>query len=237
MKHLIHIAILAGLLSVAHRLPAQSQTRIIQGIIKDQQTLEAVPSVHVVTAQRGTFSDDKGFFSIRATTTDTVIFSHVNYQSHYLAASAVRDTLILFLPPRDHILREVVVRGLPTEEQFKNQLLRAQLQPSREEVHARTNIAYARELYLSGYVPTMNSRDNYQWQLQEPQGITLFSSGPTQGLSKAVKNLLRNKNTFLPPQTHPGPTVSDILLSKPTRDTLHSHEYQDTTSYLHLDNW
>ena len=70
------------------------------------------------------------------------------------------------------------MRGLPTEEQFKNQLLRAQLQPSREEVHARTNIAYARELYLSGYVPTMNSRDNYQWQLQEPPGYHLVFFRP-----------------------------------------------------------
>ncbi len=207
MRCSLALAILGYLLLASNRLAAQSEERVFQGIIKDQQTLKLLPSVHVVTSQRGTFSDITGFFSIAATATDTIVFSHVNYRSHQVAVTTVGDTLLFFLTSRDLVLPEVVVHGLPTEEQFKEQLLGINLPPSQEETNARANVAIAQKLYLAGYVPAMNSRDNYHWQLQEPKGITLFSSGPTKGLSKALKNLFRYSKLLTPVRMHSTPGV------------------------------
>ena len=209
MEQGMNIATLGSLLLLAHSLVAQSQEKVIQGIVKDQQTLQVVPAVHVVTSRQGTFSDRKGAFSLVATPSDTITLSHVNYQSYYLPTDAIKDTLLIFLHPRDLLLQEVVVRGLPTEEQFRNELLRISLAPNREEMHAIANVAYAQQLYLSGYVPSMNSQDNYQWQLRQPHGITLFSSGPTKGLLKAIKNLSRRQRLSIPQRTNSIRFISD----------------------------
>ncbi len=173
-------------------LSAQSQEQVVCGFVKDQQTMESVPSVHVVGAREGTFSDQNGYFRILAFPRDTLRFSHINYQTHTVLANSFSDTIRVFLRTNDFLLKEVTVRGLPSEERFKRQLLRTRPTISAEEINARTNFAYTHQLFLSGYVPTMNSEDNYRWHSQEPQGITLISSGPTGGLIKAFRNLSRN---------------------------------------------
>ncbi len=198
MKDWFTVALLGCLLLLSSQLEAQSEERVVWGVIKDQQTLQAVPTVHVVVAQRGTFTDHNGFFSIEAKATDTVVLSHVNYQPIQVVAPAAVDTLFLLLASRDLLLREVVVRGLSTERQFKRQILGVRLPPSQEEINAQANVAIAQKLYLAGYVPLMDSRDNYQWQLQEPKEVTLFSSGPTKGLPKALKDLFRSNQLQMP---------------------------------------
>ena len=175
-------------------LSAYSQKRVICGIVKDHQTLEPVSSVHVVGTRQGTFSDQNGYFHIRTFPTDTLRFSHINYQAHTVLADSSSDTIQIFLQTNDFSLKEVTVHGLPSEERFKRQLLRTRPTITSEEIHAHTNFAYAHQLFRSGYVPTMNSEDNYRWHSQEPRGITLFSSGPTGGLTKAFRNLSRNRN-------------------------------------------
>ena len=218
MKCLPRVGILSCFLLVSSQLAAQ--TRPLYGIVKDAQTLKAVPATHLITSRTGTFSDEEGRFIIPVSISDTVCFSHVSYHRQcQTITSLTRNSLIIFLTPNNTLLREIVVRGLPTEEQFKDQLLGLNLSPSREEVYAVTNFANAHKLFLSGYVSTMNSRDNYRRQLQEPSGITLFSSGPTKGFFRAMKNLLRDKNLLISPPRHPGPSVLDAIIT-PASDSL-----------------
>ena len=234
MKYSFVVTMLGCLLLVSNRLAAQSEERVLWGIIKDQHTLEPVPAAHIVTPQRGAFSDSAGFFSITVAPTDTLVLSHVNYRAHTIAARTVSDTLFISLTSRDVLLREVVVHGLPTEEQFKEQLLGMNLPPSQEVMNARTNFDYAQKLYLAGYVPTMNSRDNYQWHLQEPKGITLFSSGPTKGLSKALKSLFRYNKLFTPVRTHSTQAIPNTGFTGGA-DSLTSHKlirYDTSTMIL-----
>ena len=187
-----HTAALVGcLLLLGSHLAAQSEQRLVRGVLKDQQTLEPLAAVHVVTTQRGTFSDENGFFSMPVGVSDTIVFSHVNYRSMKIAHPTFGDTLFLFLTSRDVLLREVTVLGLPAEEQFRRQALGIRTSVSQEEVNAQVNVAIAQEMYRAGYVPLMDSRDNHQWQLQEPKGVTLFSSGSNKGLFRALKNLSR----------------------------------------------
>jgi len=194
-------------------LSAQSQEQVVCGFVKDQQTMESVPSVHVVGAREGTFSDQNGYFRILAFPRDTLRFSHINYQVHTGLADSSSDTIRVFLQTNDLLLKEVTVRGLPSEERFKRQLLRTRPTISAEEINARTNFAYTHQLFLSGYVPTMNSEDNYRWHSQEPQGITLFSSGPTGGLIKAFRNLSRNySKSFFSEKAYP--SIEDSTSTK-----------------------
>ncbi|WKN41669.1 carboxypeptidase-like regulatory domain-containing protein [Tunicatimonas pelagia] len=206
---------------VMSALTAQSQERVVCGIVKDQLTLEPVSSVHVIGAREGTFSDQNGYFLIHTFPTDTLRFSHINYQTHTVLADSSSDTIRVFLQTNDFLLKEVTVLGLPSEERFKRQLLRTRPTITTEEIHARTNFAYSHQLFLSGYVPTMNSEDNYRWHIQEPRGITLFSSGPTGGLIKAFRNLSHNYDVPLLDKVSPSKEDStsterlDILRRRP----------------------
>ncbi len=112
MRYWFTVALLGHLLLLSNQLVAQSEERVVWGIIKDQQTLQPVPAVHVVVAQRGTFTDRNGSFAIEVMPTDTIAFSHVNYQPVQVVAPATADTLFLLLTSRDLLLHEVIVRGL-----------------------------------------------------------------------------------------------------------------------------
>lgn len=199
MKHIRKVVVLYCLLFATHPLAAQPEERKIFGVVKDAQTLQPVPSAHVVGTRTGTYSDQRGWFVLSVEATDTLCFSHINYRAYNVVASTLtQDSLFVLLQPKDFLLREVTVRGLPDEEKFKRQILQTQFSLTQEEVAARENFSYARKLFLSGYVPTMNSRDNYDWHAREPSGVTLFSSGPNQGLLRAGKNIFRYKNLLTP---------------------------------------
>jgi hypothetical protein len=81
MGRLIHIAqiIFLALIMPAAAVEAQEQ---FTGIVVDSASLTALPRVNVQIKHRptGTSTDDKGFFSIRALPSDTLIFSLVGYE-------------------------------------------------------------------------------------------------------------------------------------------------------------
>ena len=56
---------------------------MIQGIVVDSATLNALPSVNIQLKNRGrgTSTDEKGNFSIRATAADTLVFTSIGYQT------------------------------------------------------------------------------------------------------------------------------------------------------------
>ena len=61
---------------------ARSQ-EVFTGIVVDSASMKALPSVniHLKNSGRGTTTDDKGNFSIRATSRDTLVFTSVGYQT------------------------------------------------------------------------------------------------------------------------------------------------------------
>lgn len=81
MGRLIHIAQIIFLASIMPAAAVEAQEQFT-GIVVDSASLTALARVNVQIKHRttGTSTDDKGFFSIRALPTDTLIFSLVGYE-------------------------------------------------------------------------------------------------------------------------------------------------------------
>ena len=170
------------------------QPRQLQGWVQDGESFQPVSFAHVLIGNTGTETDAEGRFIIEANPGDTLRITHVSYQTFVLAVQEnMRDSLLITLQPRAHMLREVDIFGLPTEEAFKQEILQLRIAPSMEEEHAKQNILYARQLFLLDVTPEMNSLDNYLWYQNRPQGVSLFSTNPSRGLSRALKQISRSK--------------------------------------------
>jgi TonB-linked SusC/RagA family outer membrane protein len=95
----------------------QAQTKIITGVVKEEQSGEALPGVSVLVkgTTRGTITDVNGAFSIEGISEeDVIIFSFVGYKQVEVAASG--KTVIDALMPTDiTTLDEIVVVGYGTQ--------------------------------------------------------------------------------------------------------------------------
>ena len=134
-----------------HSLQAQTEEKNIMGIVKDGQTLRPVPYAHAFTSALGTYTNEQGEFSLPAGLIDTLRISHINYRTHAVAVSDItHDTLFVFLTTKDQQLDEVLIRGLPSEDRFKQQVLGTRIQLSVEEVHAKAQYRYHPQVVFIG---------------------------------------------------------------------------------------
>lgn len=109
---------------------AQSQKRIIQlsGIVLDQDSVIALPGVHVYVpkAGRGTSTNASGFFSMPVLVGDSVVVSSIGYQrQHYIVPNSQSDFLTVIVEMVEDItyLRTITITPFPTEEVFKQAVL------------------------------------------------------------------------------------------------------------------
>ncbi|HEX8039501.1 MAG TPA: carboxypeptidase-like regulatory domain-containing protein [Chryseosolibacter sp.] len=88
--------ILTALVSIMAGFTVVHGQELIQGIVVDSATLNALPSVSIQlkNSSRGTSTDEKGNFSIRATAADTLIFTSVGYQTLELPLSTYEPGMI-----------------------------------------------------------------------------------------------------------------------------------------------
>lgn len=178
-------------------LPAQQRTYeketfYTYGLVKDAETLQPISAVHIFNGKFGNYTDQEGAFTIQTGPQDTIIFSHVSYERYFLSAQAmIADTVFIFLQQKTNMLPGVNVFALPGEEKLRSEILQLQIAPSIEEVYAKNNIGYAHKLYLMEVVPEMNSEDNYKYYFNSHRDVSLFSSNPSKGLVKAIRNVRR----------------------------------------------
>ncbi|WPP53011.1 carboxypeptidase-like regulatory domain-containing protein [Catalinimonas niigatensis] len=191
---------------------AQAELRKVWGEVKDAQSYEAVSIANISIARQGTYTDLDGHFSFTVKANDTIHITHINYYPYDLMIQDIaQDTLQIFLIPRINTMREVVIRGMPSEEAFKQEMLQLEVKPTIEEIQAKANVNFARQYFLSGYVPQMNSDDNHNWYVAGPQGVTLFSSGPSGGLFRALHNVNRSNRFLKPIRMHQDQGLPDSL--------------------------
>lgn len=123
-------------------------------------------------------------------------FSHINYHSLSILVSSELGTLIVRLIPKDYLLDDVVINTLPAEEEFKKQVMQTEIVSSKEKSNADVNRVNSKKLFLSGYVPEMNSEGKYKQYIRGTQGVSIFSGDPSKGLAKSFKNILRHNKPF-----------------------------------------
>lgn len=113
------------------------------GIVLDGKNLQPVPYTNVfdLTSRRGTYSDEKGFFTLVAEVADTIEFSFIGYQTIQVV---IPDTLqdsrysVVQLMTRDEInLPELVIFPWPSREHFDIEFLAMNVTDPLEEAAAK----------------------------------------------------------------------------------------------------
>lgn len=187
-------ALLLTLSSIAPQVNAQQR---LHGVIRDVETLGEVSFAHVLSARHGAVSNTEGEFSLPYESGDTLFITHVNYAQLIVVPDVSEaDSLEFFLTPHDWLLNEITIYNLPSEENLKRRIKATAIRPDMLEENATENMQNAKRIVLAGYSPVMNSMDNFNYYVQEPQGVSIFSSDPSKGLLKALNNLSRYQKPF-----------------------------------------
>lgn len=108
-------------------IQSQGQS-LLEGVLLDSTNHAPLQFAHVqnVDRQVGTLTDREGRFRIFAEEKDTVVFSIVGYQTlaWIITEQHLTNPNATFKLPKDTILlEEVLVREMPTEEEFKRKVL------------------------------------------------------------------------------------------------------------------
>ncbi len=108
---------------------------MISGELLDSTTNVPLQFAHVqnITAQKGSYTDVKGLFKIPAEIGDTIIFSIVGYEQLGWAVKEqwLDQSTVTFRLEKDTILLdEVHISSLPSEEEFKQQMINLQPEDS-----------------------------------------------------------------------------------------------------------
>jgi hypothetical protein len=112
---------------------AESKLITLSGTVLSADSLMPVSGVHVLNnkSRIGATTDDKGYFTIAMHRTDTILFSAVGYEIYHLVLdpdSRANSPLVeIKLEPKTYELKEVDVRAIPTEDQFKKDFLAIKL--------------------------------------------------------------------------------------------------------------
>jgi len=202
-------------LCIGHNLHSQDLIRSIHGVVTDAQTFKPIPYVYVFTSVDGTVTTFEGLFSIMAQNKDIINFSHIGYnQSAFQLASDLTDSVRVILIPRKRILDEVVIHDYPTLDFLKKQVLEIRVIPTVEEINAENNMVNSKMIYLSGYRPNMNDYDNYRAFMEGPQEVSFFSTNPSKGLLRDLKNFSKKRSALRLRPAYYSPLTDSLWLNQ-----------------------
>lgn len=132
LKKLLFITI-ALLAFGVQSLFAQQDKDLVQlsGLVLTQDSLKAVPlvSIRIKGSNKGTLSDEGGFFSFVVRKKDTIVFSALGYRMvEYVVPADLRGIKYSIIQPMSEdtfFLPETVIRPYPTPEEFDYYFVKA----------------------------------------------------------------------------------------------------------------
>lgn len=132
LKKLLFITIALFAFGV-QSLFAQQDKDLVQlsGLVLTQDSLKAVPlvSIRIKGSNKGTLSDEGGFFSFVVRKKDTIIFSALGYRMvEYIVPADLRGIKFSIIQPMSEdtfFLPETVIRPYPTPEEFDYYFVKA----------------------------------------------------------------------------------------------------------------
>lgn len=167
---------------------ADSTLSVVQfsGLVVQGDSLQPVPftTVYRSSDQRGTITDNVGFFSIPVMEGDTVHFSSIGYMP---TIYVIPDTLstdrynIVQLLGRDTVQIETTyIYPWPTKERFRREFLALDMPNTKEEL-ARRNLE-AEQMYRQMRDMGMDASENYRFAVQQ-QARNISYAGSIPSLS------------------------------------------------------
>lgn len=188
--------ILSGALLLCTSALAQLSATFAGQVI-DAATGEPIPFVHIVGSNVQAISDYDGFFSLVIEEGDSLVFSHVNFEPYRMYISQLsKSTIAIRLKRKETLMQEIIIRDYLPEAELKQKMIEHEVIYTIEEINAVNNVAYSTILYKKGYIPEMNSLDNFKNYMKEPQGVTLFSTNPSKGIIKTIQRLRSKHNSY-----------------------------------------
>ncbi|WP_422360970.1 carboxypeptidase-like regulatory domain-containing protein [Reichenbachiella sp.] len=178
---------------------AQNTSATLSGQVKDKESGDPVSFSHIVGNKRQIITNANGEFSIQVDIGDTLTFSHVNFERYSIfIADNPENDIIIFLSKKERLMQEIIIHDYLPEDEFKQEVVEHEVKYTEAEVNAMQNVEFSTLLYKKGYVPEMNSLDNFKNYMKEPQGVSLFSSDPSKGLIKSIQRLSTQNKTHYP---------------------------------------
>lgn len=160
-------------------------------MVMDAVTLEPLPYAHVLrNFKSGTRPDPQGHFEVTVNYLDTISISHVSYITHNQIVKYTHDqdtlTWTIFLEKDVKTLGPITVSPFPTTlNGFKRMILETSINhPLRNFSRQQKAITFD---MIMGPKVSYDGYENYR-RINQPQGFTLFSSGPNKGISRALKS-------------------------------------------------
>ena len=181
---------------------AFGQSILLEGWILDKEELTPVHFAHIVKSEKAIEATSlHAKFSLMVSPHDTLVISHIGYKKHVFVvpeATQLRLDTTIFMTKDTTFLQEVKIHGLPTEKEFKRQMM-ATDGLTKELIYAQNNISQSQQWYKYGVVPKMDALDNYRTFMKGPQSVVFFATNSSMGLGTALKKAFTSQNiTFLP---------------------------------------
>lgn len=96
-----------------------SSTHIISGYVKEEKTLMPIPyaTILIKGTTKGIVSNDKGYFSLEANHSDSILISYLGYVNTDFVVVEDNEDMVILLEPEANVLNEVNI--LPEEDYAK----------------------------------------------------------------------------------------------------------------------
>ncbi len=147
MKRILFFAVFLSLFGTSSLFGQEKDVVEISGVVISNDSLkQLIPNCYVVIPKRGqaAVTNNEGFFSVVAVPGDTIVFSHIGFETQKLWVS---DTLknntyltVVVLNWDSEILDPVIVYPWPRPENFKEEFLAMKI-PTTEYDIAQRNLA------------------------------------------------------------------------------------------------
>lgn len=181
MKYIYRILTVLFILTAFGASAQNSDNNLVQfsGVIVTGDSLNPVPfaTVSVRHTNRGTITDNFGYFSFVANKGDTILFSAIGYRKAYYeipdSLSKNRYSLIQLLQ-RDTIqLQETVIYPWPTWQDFKQAFINAN-PPVTDFDRAQANLKQQEMVMRMQDMPA-NGAENFQYQMQQRESRLYYA--------------------------------------------------------------
>lgn len=191
MRYLFICCSLLFALGLTAQTDADRHVMQFSGLVLTGDSLNPVAYTTVYRArdQRGTITDNVGFFSIPAFAGDTIHFSCIGYlPAHYVIPDSLAEARynMVQVLRRDTIqLETTFIYPWPTKERFRQEFLALELPDTKEDL-ARRNLE-ASKLYEKMNYMEPSAREAYHYaMLQNTRQITYAGQIPTISLMNPI---------------------------------------------------
>lgn len=174
---------------------AQQERFFLSGRVLDAQSKEPVSIASLQNGRELILTNVKGEFKIQTSSGDRLLISHTAYRPQIYVVEGKESSVIeIFLEEKMVDLFEVEVSPFPTEEAFKQEVLKEV-----PEYEYENKVMIRNQYMVKQIVPLGYDYTSYFKHVKSVNDISFFSNNSAVGLLKAIRDLKRKEFRSPPP--------------------------------------